>query len=113
MGVVKKVSIPTLYPARSVWGSTGECVDVGDVIPGTAAQGGVRVYLSERESREVLIAWGWPLPEVHAAVVEKAEELEREVEFLRVKLEERAKQKTAADLVAEELARHREEVGIK
>lgn len=82
MGVVKKIPRPLSYPGRTVWGSVGECVFVGDVVPGNGNQPGIGVFLSERESREVLAAWGWPTPKQHDTLLEEKQALEAEVERL-------------------------------
>jgi hypothetical protein len=82
VGVVKKIPRPLSYPGRTVWGSVGECVFVGDVVPGNGNQPGIGVFLSERESREVLAAWGWPTPKQHESLLEEKQALEAEVERL-------------------------------
>jgi len=65
MGVVKKIPRPPFFPGKTVWGSVGECVHVGEIVEG------VNVYLSERESREVLAAWKWPRPEEYEKLSEQ------------------------------------------
>lgn len=107
MGAVKKIPRPVFYPGRTVWGSVGECVDVGDVIPGDGRMQGVRCYLSERETREILHAWGWPTPERYAELEQLARDLQDEVGVLRALNEELRGQQTVADIVAAEVARQR------
>jgi hypothetical protein len=84
MSVVKIVPRPVFYPGRTVWGSVGECAYVG-----TNADD-IHVYLSEKESKEVLNAWKWPTPEKYAqldkqnkALSEALTEAEEELRGLR------------------------------
>ena len=69
MGAVRKIPRPALFPGKTVWGSVGECVHVGENAEG------INVYLSERESREVLAAWKWPRPEQYAKLEEQNQSL--------------------------------------
>jgi hypothetical protein len=85
MGAIQKADRPVGYPGHTVWRAVkGPVVYVGELITG------VFVYLDERESREVVRAWGWPTKEQHDEL--KAErdklaarlaELEQEVKPLR------------------------------
>lgn len=86
MGAARKVPNPVFYPGRTAWGSVGECVHFGMVIPppNEHAQG-THVYLSPRELREGLLAMGWPTQEhfdelkvAHDAAVAKLAAVEAE-----------------------------------
>lgn len=87
MATMRKLARPEGFPGRTVWGAVkGPVVHLGNlepVVPGVS--GGYAAYIDERESRELIHAWGaetvaewckemfgWPLPEEHAA---------RDVEF--------------------------------
>jgi len=100
MGAVQRIEVPALYPGRTAWGQTrGPVVDVGYVIQPTETLPGVRVYLSERESREVLIAWGWPSPEMFAEEQELRRELTDRVEQLEAELAEKQEALEAVNVI--------------
>jgi hypothetical protein len=96
VGAVKKHDRPTHYPGITVWGSTqGPVVYLGEVIRGNDKVQGVSVFLDERESREVLAAWGpepfvdvlrswgWHSPDEKAELDSRIAELEAELEQTR------------------------------
>jgi hypothetical protein len=81
MGAVKVVDRPGAYPGHTIWRKTkGPCVFIGQVIEG------VHVYLNEQESRELVLAWGWPTREQHDGVVEERDEQAARVQALEQEL---------------------------
>jgi len=87
VGAVQKLDRPVHFPGCTVWGRTqGPVVYLGEVIKGNDKLQGVSVFLDERESREVLIAWGWPLPEKYREAELKMAELETQVAQLEAEL---------------------------
>lgn len=80
MGVMRKVDRPVTFPGRTLFGRTsGPVVYMGDVIPASNGLQGVSVYADERETRELLRAWGWPQPEEAEELRGKLARLEEEM----------------------------------
>lgn len=78
MGAVKKLDRPVFFPGLTAWRSSqGPVFDYGEIVPGDPEHGvqGYRLYLSERELREGVIAAGWPLPEKYESALERIQQL--------------------------------------
>jgi hypothetical protein len=104
------VERPVLFPGRTVTGrTTGPVVHAGRAIPAVPGKTqGVNVYLDERESRQLLVAWGWPTPEEYAQAERLNTELAAKVASLEADVEklERAQTKVVPlSQVKKELSR--------
>lgn len=77
MSAIKLTDQPHYYPKHTVWRSTGGPVAYcGELVEG------VFVYLNERESRELVRAWGWPTVEMYQALEVKLEEAQEKLAAL-------------------------------
>ncbi len=103
---LRVVERPATFPGHTVWGRTsGPCLYLGDVIAGTDKTQGIGVYLDERETRQAVIAWGWPTPEQYQQVEAERDRLRARVETLEGLVAQAEKKADVAAVVKRELRR--------